>query len=59
MMNNKSVISQQLFSLLEGTWTGEGRGEFPGIISFDYHETLFFTRRDEKNLAYEQRAQKR
>jgi hypothetical protein len=58
-MNHKLTISSQLLSLLEGTWTGEGRGEFPGIISFDYRETLIFTRRDEKNLAYEQRAQKR
>ena len=49
----------QLFSLLEGTWTGEGRGEYPGVTSFDYRERLIFTRRDEKTLAYEQRAQKR
>jgi hypothetical protein len=49
----------QLFSLLEGTWTGEGRGEYPGVTSFDYRETLTFTRHDEKTLAYEQRAQKR
>lgn len=29
------------------------------MTSFDYRETLVFTRRDEKTLAYEQRAQKR
>ena len=50
---------QQIFSLLAGTWTGEGRGEFPGVTSFAYRETLVFTRRDDRSLAYEQRAQKR
>lgn len=58
-MNNKSTTSNQVFDLLEGTWKGEGRGQFPGVTSFDYRETLIFTRRDEKTLAYEQRAQKR
>lgn len=58
-MSNESTISSRIFSLLEGTWTGEGRGEYPGVTSFDYRETLIFTRRDEKTLAYEQRAQKR
>jgi hypothetical protein len=48
----------QLFSLLEGTWTGEGRGEFPGVTSFDYRETLRFTKRDDTSLAYEQKTQK-
>ena len=43
---------------LAGTWKGEGRGQFPGVTSFDYRETLVCTRRDEKTLAYEQRAQK-
>jgi hypothetical protein len=47
-----------LFDLLEGTWTGKGRGQFPGVTSFNYYETLVFTRRDEKTLAYEQRTQK-
>src|SRR6266508_5410898 len=58
-MSNKSKTSIQVLYLLEGTWRGEGRGQFPGVTSFDYRETLVFTRRDEKNLAYEQRAQKR
>jgi len=58
-MSTKSATSSQVFGLLEGTWTGEGRGEYPGVTSFDYRETLIFTRRDEKSLAYEQRAQKR
>jgi len=49
----------QLFSLLAGTWTGEGRGEYPTVQSFDYRETLIFTRRDDKSLAYEQRTHKR
>ena len=58
-MSNSSTISQQVLDLLEGTWKGEGRGGFPTVNSFKYHETLTFTRRDEKTLAYEQRAQKR
>jgi len=37
----------------------EGRGGYPTVTSFDYRETLSFRRRDEKSLAYEQRAQKR
>jgi len=58
-MSNKSTTSHQLFTLLEGNWAGEGRGQFPTVTSFDYRETLSFTRRDEKTLAYEQRTQKR
>lgn len=38
---------------------GAGRGQFPTVTSFDYRETLTFTRRDEKTLAYAQRTQKR
>jgi hypothetical protein len=48
----------QLCSLLEGTWTGKGRGEFPGVTSFNYRETLTYTRRDEISLEYEQKTQK-
>jgi hypothetical protein len=58
-MSNESTTSSQLFDLLEGTWRGEGRGGYPTVTSFDYRETLVFARRDEKTLAYEQRAQKR
>jgi len=58
-MDKKFATSSQVFSLLEGTWKGEGRGGYPGVTSFAYRETLIFTRRDEKTLAYEQRAQKR
>ena len=57
-MNNQSTTSSQVLDLLEGTWRGEGRGQFPTVTSFDYRETLVFTRRDEKTLAYEQRNQK-
>ncbi|HLO30820.1 MAG TPA: FABP family protein [Anaerolineales bacterium] len=57
-MSNQSKTNRQLLDLLEGTWRGEGRGQFPGVTSFDYRETLVFTRRDEKTLAYEQRTQK-
>src|SRR5215217_8383036 len=52
-----TTISHVL-DILEGTWTGDGRGQFPGVTSFDFRETLVFTRRDKKNLAYEQRTQK-
>ena len=58
-MSEKLTTSLQLFELLKGTWRGEGRGGYPTVTSFDYRETLVFTRRDEKTLAYEQRAQKR
>src|SRR5688500_1576004 len=58
-MNNHSTTGIQVLDLLEGTWQGEGRGYFPSITAFDHRATLTFTRRDEKTLAYEQRAQKR
>ena len=59
IMYKNPIARVHLFTLLEGTWTGEGRGYFPTVISFDYRETLTFARRDEKTLAYEQRTQKR
>jgi hypothetical protein len=58
-MNNPSTASIQVFDLLQGAWRGEGRGYFPTVTSFDHRDTLTFTRRDEKTMAYEQRAQKR
>jgi hypothetical protein len=58
-MSEEIRPSTQVLDLLEGTWRGNGRGGYPTVTSFDYHETLVFTRRDEKTLAYEQRAQKR
>jgi len=58
-MNEKSTDIYHLITLLEGTWRGEGRGGYPTVTSFDYRETLTFTRRDEKSLAYEQRTEKR
>jgi hypothetical protein len=57
-MSNTFTTSIQVLDLLEGAWSGEGRGQFPGVTSFGYRETLVFTRRDEKTLAYEQRTQK-
>lgn len=56
-MSMKSISTQTL-DCLAGTWTGEGRGYFPGVISFDIRTTLTFTLHDAKTLAYEQRAQK-
>jgi hypothetical protein len=58
-MSNTHNTIYNVFTILEGTWTGEGRGQFPTVTSFDYRETLTFTRRDEKSMAYEQRTQKR
>jgi len=58
-MNNDPTTTYHLLILLAGTWTGEGRGGYPTVTSFAYRETLSFTRRDEKTLAYEQRTQKR
>jgi len=58
-MSDNPTTTHPLFSLLEGTWRGEGQGEYPTIKSFDYRETLVFTRYDEKTLAYEQRTEKR
>ena len=57
-MNEKLITSSQVLTLLEGTWTGEGRGAFPGVTSFNYRETLTYTRRDENSLRYEVRTQK-
>ena len=52
------MIGSQLLSILEGTWRGEGRGQFPGVTSFNYRETLTFTRPEENSLLYEQKTQK-
>jgi len=57
-MSNNFATSYQLVTLLQGIWSGDGRGLFPGVTSFGYRESLIFTRRDEKTLAYEQRTQK-
>lgn len=57
-MENPSAVSYQVLDLLEGIWTGEGRGEFSGVTSFDYRETLTFSRQDENSLGYEQKTQK-
>ena len=57
-MTDQTAIGTQILSLLEGIWRGEGRGEFPGVTSFDYRETLRFTRRDENSLDYEQKTHK-
>jgi hypothetical protein len=57
-MSSIPSINRQVLDRLEGTWHGMGRGQFPGVTSFAYRETLLFTRRDQKTLAYEQRTQK-
>lgn len=57
-MMDTLTIGNQILSLLEGTWIGEGRGEFPGVTSFSYRETLVYTRPDKNSLTYEQKTQK-
>ena len=57
-MDSTFPRSRQVMGILEGSWKGEGRGQFPGVTSFNFRETLTFTRRDEKTMAYEQRTQK-
>jgi len=57
-MEDQLISIPQILTLLEGTWTGEGRGEFPGVTSFAFRATLAFTHRDSKTLAYQQRTQK-
>lgn len=58
-MNNNPTTAQNAFDQLEGTWQGEGRGGYPTIDSFDYLETLVFTRKNDSTLTYEQRTEKR
>lgn len=46
----------EFFNLLEGTWTGSGKGLFPTIPPFEYKEVLKFQRDEERPLVhYEQR----
>jgi hypothetical protein len=57
-MNSSFSPGRQILDILEGFWTGTGHGQFPGVTSFDFRETLTFTRRDEKTIAYEERTLK-
>jgi hypothetical protein len=58
-MNDNPTTTGEIFELLEGSWQGEGHGDYPTTESFNYREKLVFTRRDEATLAYEQRTEKR
>ena len=57
-MQDTFTTDCQVLDQLEGTWKGNGRGQFPGVTSFQFRETLTFARRDDRILAYEQRTQK-
>ena len=58
-MNEKLSSANELFVHLEGIWQGAGHGRYPTVESFDYRETLSFSRKDESTLAYNQRTEKR
>lgn len=58
-MDRKTITPYEIFDLLEGTWQGEGHGEYPTIDSFTYREKMTCTRKDISTLAYEQRTEKR
>jgi len=58
-MSNNPVPAKNILDQLEGIWQGQGRGGYPTIESFDYRETLVFTRKNDITLAYDQRTEKR
>jgi hypothetical protein len=46
-------LKMELLDLLTGKWLGEGRGEYPTITSFQYRESLIFTKAGD-GLHYDQ-----
>ena len=63
MVEEMGLVSEpespgSVFELLEGTWRGEGKGEYPTIDTFHYRETLTFERRSALSLFYIQRTER-
>jgi len=48
----------ELLEPLLGTWTGKGKGEYPTIESFEYLETMRFTKDERSLLFYDQNTQR-